>query len=167
MSHTVSFGILASVSVVLALISMQFKKRIFPPNLYVFILRFVHFFVLLFAISYIFIFRGNDLDGLFIFYSVFLVVHWQILGDCVVNIWERQHYNKSVPNIYLYTIFGDYTNDIMIIAGLLVMINYIIVIMRQKILPYNLRIIIIVASFIIAILQLRRQYKLDYTVKHE
>jgi hypothetical protein len=161
-----SLWILAMVSLPLTILSMRMKTDVFPPSAYVFFLRFVHFYVFLFATTYIFVFDNQKLDALFLFYCCFLVIHWYVLGDCLLNLWERQHYKKDVPNIYLYTIFGQYTPDVMLIAGIFLIINFIVVIMRQRQLSYRMRILIAVAIIPISIYQLRRQYNLNYTVRH-
>lgn len=167
MTLATSLIILTSISVILALLSMQFKTHLFPPDLYVFVLRFLHFFAWLAAVTYIFLFQGRRYDGLFIAYCIFLIVHWSLLGDCILNLWEGRHYQKHVPNIYLYTIFGRHTNIAMIISGLFVIAGAVVVIMRQNWLSYRLRVSAVFATLLIALFQLRRQYYLDYTVKYE
>lgn len=163
MSLAVSIAILASFSIIFAVISMQLKPKMFPPDAFILLLRSIHFFVFLFATTYLFVFQGQQLDSLFIFYCLFLVIHHMVLGDCILNIWERQHYQKDVYNIYLYTFFGECTWNVIIASGIIVLINFIIVVMRQESLPRNLRILFILTSLPLAMFELYRNYNIDYS----
>lgn len=161
-----SIVLLAVSSLVLAIISSHLMTHEFPPSLYIFIIRYLHFFIFLFAITYAFLFHNNTLDILFILYILFLVIHWELFGDCILNILESKYYQKNVPNIYLYTIFQKHTRKIMILAGSILIISFVIVLVRQWWVTPLLRVVLVFGCIPIALYQLNRQYTYDYSIQY-
>lgn len=158
--------ILAIASIALTILSTRMKTDVFPPSPYVFVLRFLHFFALLFVITYIFLFpQKTTHDVIFISYCVLLIIHLGIFGDCILNLLERQHYQKDVPNIYLYTILDKYTREFMMLVISIVAIYVLLVLHRQKWLSSILRISLMFISVPIAAFVMYLQYKLEYEVR--
>ena len=140
---------------------MHMKTDVFPPSPYVFLLRFLHFFAFLFAITYIFFFpQETPMDIVFICYCVLLIIQWVIFGDCILTILERRHYQNKVPNIYLHTIFGEAAREFIVFAIAVVAIYAIMVIHRQSWLPRTIRTSLIIISVPIALVVMYVQYKL-------
>lgn len=140
--------VLTFISLIYTVIS-SFKQTQFAITPYIFVIRFVHIFVLIFHISYIFLF-DTRYDILYLVYTIFLYGHWSFFNnECILNILEKQHYGTETTNIYLYIVFGDYTDIILMIAAVLSLINLIIVVNRQEYIPIHLKLIFIVICLII------------------
>jgi len=103
----------------------------------------------MFNVLYIFLF-DKRYDILYLVYTICLYGHWSFLNnECILNILEKQHFRTETTNIYLYIVFGDYTDFFLMITGVLSFINLIIVVNRQEYIPMHLKLTFIVICLII------------------
>lgn len=138
------FGILAVVSIVFLLISYEFEKKHpveqgVEPNGCILVLRWTHYFCILFTCLYCVLF-DQTLDVLFLVFVFGMYTHWPIFrGECILNYLETKYYypdyilgEENGKNIYMRLVFGNVTNVLLIVFGVLSAVNTIIVLQRQK-----------------------------------
>lgn len=164
------------VSVIIAILSYYIECRYplfndnYIPIKNIIFLRFIHIFIFLVNISYIFV-CDISCDLGFIILTSLVTYHWIFMTDynCILNLFERNYYDNihcinnhvSCDNIYMRTILRDYTNIIFLIAGILFMFNYIIVVLRLKHANNNVKIalLLLFIVYIIIFQLIYRRYR--------
>lgn len=136
--------IITVVSLVLTFISksIEEKRPIKEGKLadtYVLLIRFAHFFIVLFNVSYIFLF-DTSFDVFYLLLNLIMYLHWfAFKNNCILTHLERKYYDieHRRNDIYLELLFGKHTSFIMPFLGILSMINVLVVLFRQSAIPLN------------------------------
>lgn len=150
------FLVFIVISLSLTILSMVIeRRRSLPkqPNVYIFCIRFIHFMTLLFLFFYIFAF-DSQYDILYIIFVVCVYGHWLCLNNqCLLSKLETDYYfgvigNRRIHNIYLWVFAGEYTRNLLLTLSILSIINFVVVILRQRWLHDNVKLAIIVLFFV-------------------
>jgi len=117
------------------------KYKIYPLSIksinsnnfiYIFSIRFFHYFIYLYSTFYLFFFNGigNQFDiNLFLFISLIINSGWFFFSACNMSYLELLFYNVSLENIpttfhpTFNTLFYNFTPNIMLLSGLLYILN--------------------------------------------
>lgn len=102
-----------------------------------FMIRLIHYVVVIYATCYLFIFSPAD-DMIFIVFYLALSTHWLFFkGECILSLWEKQIMDPSYKvgdamftHPWLQLIFGDALDYFMVGVSLLMLFNIATVIHR-------------------------------------
>jgi hypothetical protein len=119
------------------------EKNKLCPTYPILFIRFVHYFVTFYACLYYFIFNTRyDLYYLCL-YSI-VILHWVFINDCILSSWEMSYYSGKqklgetpLLNPYLRVFAGNLTDYIILFQGIIMTINFILVINRFNYKYYN------------------------------
>ena len=119
------------------------EKNKLCPTYPILFIRFLHYFVTFYACLYYFIFNTRyDLYYLCL-YSI-VILHWGVTNDCVLSSWEMSYYSDKQklgetpllqPHIRVFA--GNLTDYIMLFQGIIMTINFVLVINRFNYKYYN------------------------------
>lgn len=141
LSGLITLGIIAAI---LSIVSTCLEYR-WPitryerrANTHILFVRFLHWYCVLFSVAYIFVFDGT-LDIVYLVYATLLYIHWMFLeNDCVLSYIEYRYYDPNyrlgrskLSNLYMRYISRHFTNYVLITLGILSMVNFLVVAMRQ------------------------------------
>lgn len=153
---SVAFTAIAAISAVLTFMSwlMEHAAPLFHhkrPNAKVLAVRFVHYIVVIFSTTYIFVF-DRSFDVFYVVFVFLMFAHWQLFNnECILNAVETSHYIEdylfgSNPelNLYMRAIFRDLTKTVMIFCGIMVVSSIMYVLYRSTFIPTPTRIMIAV-----------------------
>jgi hypothetical protein len=108
-------------------------------HIYIYTIRFIHLSIFLFTSYYLFFGIGNDCDMyLYLITIIIIVICWYVFDGCPVSYMELLFYNVDLENVKttfhstFYSLFNDYTRNIMITSGILYLINVSIILYNCK-----------------------------------
>ena len=99
--------------------------------IYIYTVRFIHLYIFVYTSYYLFFFGlSNTFDMYIYLITLFtLVAHWYIFECCMLSYIELSIYDIHLENTKtkfhstFYSLFNDYTGNVMIMSGILYLIN--------------------------------------------
>lgn len=116
------------------------------------IYRILHFYIFFYCSLYLWLFRPYGLDSyIYLIFNLFLNIQWCVLGCCILSYYELLNYDQNYRAFstkfhpYLFTILRKWSDPVMDIVGVLILINIMVI------LYYNSKIPIVTKGLYIAI----------------
>lgn len=149
------YGYLIIIALSLILINISTYNETIKPfhkekkiNSYLFVIRLVHYIILILTSFYLFIFNAS-LDVFYLVYCSFLYLHWPFLNyECILSNLEYFYYDENyipgtaeIKTIYLRQIFRKYTDNLILLLGIISVFSMSIILYRQEWLPILIKII--------------------------
>ena len=153
------FGIGLCISVSWAFVTLMYRiKRISvetKSEFYIFLIRTLHYLVILFTTCYVLIFSRRT-DTLFLVFYALLCFHWLVFrGECCLSLWEKQLMYptyQSGQDIYshpwLSVMFGEHIDAGMLIVSLLMFFNVVVVLYRYSYIGVSIKMFIIIFVYL-------------------
>ena len=139
------YGYLIIIALSLILISISTYNETIKPfhkekkiSGYLLVIRLIHYIILLLTSFYLFIFNAS-LDVFYLVYCSFLYLHWPFLNfECILSNLEYFYYDENyvsgtakIKTIYLRQIFGKYTDNLILLLGIISVFSMCIILYRQ------------------------------------
>jgi len=106
------------------------------------IYRILHFYIFFYCGLYLWLFRPYGLDSyIYLIFNLVLNIQWCVLGCCILSYYELLNYDKHYSSFstkfhpYLFTILRKWSDPIMDIVGVLILINIAVILYSNKNIP--------------------------------
>lgn len=106
------------------------------------IYRILHFYIFFYCGLYLLLFRPYGLDSyIYLIFNLVLNIQWCVLGCCILSYYELLNYDQHYSSFstkfhpYLFTILRKWSDPIIDIVGVLILINILVILYSNKNIP--------------------------------